>query len=163
MHLTPYVERVIATHPDWKSARRINSEAVELYVEDKIRCPECGSMLRKLPANTPSKDFDCTKCCKAIQVKFKRSDIIKDLSKENNKISGAAYKPTMLNINKDIDWYIVYLKSNVICGLVRIKSMFINEANIIPRRPLSNTARRAGWQGCYLSILSSCMIKLDLS
>jgi len=25
------------------------------------------------------------------------------------------------------------------------------EASVLPRKPLASTARRAGWQGCYLT------------
>lgn len=34
---------------------------------------------------------------------------------------------------------------------MHVKSSCFDKNNIIPRNPLKPTARRAGWQGCYLN------------
>ena len=46
---------------------------------------------------------------------------------------------------------ILYKKVNYdILDIIHIKSDDITCNNIIPRKPLSNNAKRAGWQGCHL-------------
>lgn len=69
------------------------------------------------------------------------------------KIIGAEYKTTLASVNND-DWDIIcvsYCKNkNIVIQVIRIKSKYIDKECIIPRKPLSNNAKRSGWQGCYL-------------
>lgn len=75
--------------------------------------------------------------------------------KEKNteiKIIGGDYKSTLAHLDENIDYLIVlYDKlSYNIDVFLHIQHEDVNEENIIPRKPLSLNAKRAGWQGCYL-------------
>ena len=75
-------------------------------------------------------------------------------SKKNRefKTIGAEYNTTLKSIEDQIDYIIIlYKKVNyIILDIIHIKSDDITCDNIIPRKPLGNNARRAGWQGCTL-------------
>ena len=66
---------------------------------------------------------------------------------------GAEYKTTLKSI-KEMDWDLILVsyeeKTNNIHQVLRITSKNINEECVVPRAKLKETARRAGWQGCYL-------------
>jgi type II restriction enzyme len=87
---------------------------------------------------------------------------IKTCKKKNfrPKIIGAEYKTTLHNLSKKIDYIILlYDPVTYFIELFYVKNENITPECIIPRNPLSITARRAGWQGCY--ILLSDIHKID--
>ena len=77
-----------------------------------------------------------------------------NLNKENIlKILGAEYKTTLNSVTES-DWDLIlvaYCKNeNKINQILKVESSYIKENSVLPRKPLASTARRAGWQGCYL-------------
>ena len=89
---------------------------------------------------------------KKIQIKASKN-IFKPNKSNFLKIMGAEYKTTLKSI-KEMDWDLILVsyeeKTNNIHQVLRITSKNINEECVIPRAKLKETARRAGWQGCYL-------------
>jgi hypothetical protein len=83
------------------------------------------------------------------------------------KLMGAEYKTTCLSIKENNVHYLVVLYS-VIGGKYTVEDILfidhvdINETCIIPRKPLSPIARRAGWQGCYLHFNKFKSINLSI-
>lgn len=68
------------------------------------------------------------------------------------KTIGGDYSTTLNNINDKIDYLIILYEkqSYTILNILYITNENINSNCIIPRKPLSSTAKRAGWQGCNI-------------
>jgi len=149
---------------NWTSASRIIGEAIEDFV-CKMACPVCSEKsLIKYKANEKSKDIKCEKCSCQIQVKGNKSTKKKQTIL---KLMGAEYKTTCLSIKENVVHYLVVLYSVIgdkytVDDVLFIDCLDINETCIIPRNPLSLTARRAGWQGCYLHFKKFKSINLSI-
>jgi type II restriction enzyme len=135
----------------WTSVPRIVGEAIEDCAITLV-CPICNEKaLSKYKPNEKSKDVKCINCNCQIQIKgakYKKK-------KTSLKLLGAEYKTTCTSIRENNVHYLVVLYS-VIGDRYTINEIYfidhadINESCIIPRKPLSPNARRAGWQGCTL-------------
>jgi len=124
----------------WKNKSRIHGKNVENFVYRYVRCVYCESKFEYMSVNYPSIDMICKTCNQNYQIKGKCG-----ISKSH---PGACYKTTLKNKNLKIDYiFVYYTKTNKIIKIVHVKSENIH---IIPRNPLSITARRAGWQGCTI-------------
>jgi type II restriction enzyme len=135
----------------WKSESKIIGEAVEDCIVI-LPCPICGEKgLVKYKSNEKSKDIKCYKCSSQIQIKASKRKSFRGLAL---KLLGAEYKTTLLSITNNIHYIVLFysLKDAIykINHLYFINSIDITESCIIPRKPLSSTAKRAGWQGCTL-------------
>ena len=136
----------------WTSVSRIVGEAIEDCMIT-IACPICNNKsLQKYKPNEKSKDVKCIKCNCQIQIKGAKFTKKK---KTSLKLLGAEYKTTCTSIKANNVHYLVVLYSVIedsytINEIYFIDCMDINESCIIPRKPLSLTAKRAGWQGCTL-------------
>lgn len=138
----------------WSSIPRIIGEAIEDCV-CSLECPLCNTReLVKYKANQKSKDLECQNCKCQIQVKAKAT---KRNTKTQTKLTllGAEYKSTCLSIKENKVHYLIVLYSVTgttykVVQMYFVHSENINQDCIIPRKPLSSTARRAGWQGCTL-------------
>lgn len=113
--------------------------------------------------NEKSKDQVCKNCGKKYQIKCKTST-----KRAFDTVSttlafqtiGAEYKTTLESLDEDIDYIILlyYKISHNIIGTIHIKSDDITSNNIIPRNPLGENARRAGWQGCVLKFTNVSLL-----
>jgi type II restriction enzyme len=144
--------RRIKEEKKWTSASRIVGEAAEDCIIT-LPCPICNEKtLIKYKANEKSKDIMCETCHSQFQMKATKAPTKK---KPSLKLLGAEYKTTCQSIRENNVHYLVLLYS-VIGDTYLIRDIYfinhgdINESCIIPRKPLSSTARRAGWQGCTL-------------
>ena len=132
----------------WRSESKIIGEAVEDCIVI-LPCPICNEKgLVKYKTNEKSKD----KCSSEIQIKAAKRKTFKGLTL---KLLGAEYKTTLSSIKTNNIHYIVLFYSSTgdiykINYLYFINSVDITESCIIPRKPLSSTAKRSGWQGCTL-------------
>jgi type II restriction enzyme len=142
----------IKDEKQWKNVSRIVGESVEDCVVTMM-CPICNEKaLEKYKTNEKSKDVQCKSCNCQIQIKATKNTKKKQTSL---KLLGAEYKTTCSSIKENNVHYLVVLYSFVgdtytINDILFIDKLDINESCIIPRNPLSSTARRAGWQGCTL-------------
>ena len=156
MSLEFYINKVKEQNPLWKNNSRIIGRAAEIYSCEKIKCIKCNEMnWLECNVNEKSKDQICKNCGKKYQIKCKNiSEKSYNNIKKNDEIKtiGAEYNTTLKNIENQIDYIIILYKkiNNDILGIIHIKSDNITYNNIIPRKPLSNSAKRAGWQGCNL-------------
>tara|TARA_Y100001973_G_scaffold16679_1_gene24252 strand:- start:1688 stop:2179 length:492 start_codon:yes stop_codon:yes gene_type:complete len=138
---------------EWKSASKIYGEAVEYWVAENLKCPECSGILIKLRANVPSIDHVCGSCNSNFQVKAKHGKILKEDGSAS--IQGAEYKTTLNSLTEVIlGWSMIMVsysrEKNMVEGVHYVPGSKIKEKNIVPRKPLSPKARRAGWQGCNI-------------
>jgi type II restriction enzyme len=120
---------------------RVLSEA---WVDSAIFCPNCGHLdIDKYPNNQPVADFYCSNCKEEYELKSKQDGIgvkivdgayrtmIERLQSSNN--------PNFFLLNYDLKGF------EILNFLVIPKHFFVPE-----RKPLSPTARRAGWVGCNI-------------
>ena len=104
------------------------------------------------------------KCYQKYQIKAKSANqkqVNNIKNKDTFKIIGGEYSTTIKNINEQIDYLIILYEkqSYKIINILYIKYENINLNCIIPRKPLSPTAKRAGWQGCNILFNNILIIK----
>jgi type II restriction enzyme len=126
----------------------------EQAVKKYCLCPECSKgNLRLLRPNFKCADVICDFCGFLAQVKARN---IKRRGQKITRLLGAAWKPQkermeagiifplfIVDILKDRPIEIHYLDRN---SQENIDGLYL------PRKPLSRTARRAGWQGFYYDL-----------
>jgi type II restriction enzyme len=120
----------------------------ERWVKDQLYCPSCGSpSISQFPANQPVADFFCPSCEEEFELKGQKTAF-------GQKITDGAFRtmcerlaasnnPNLLLVNYDL------ARLTVRNALIIPKHFFIQEI-IEERKPLSPTARRAGWVGCNI-------------
>jgi len=146
----------IAKQNNWKSKSRIIGEACEYYVKQNIRCIRCNTNnFEKCRNNEKSMDLICMDCAQKYQIKAKKStekEIENIKLKHIFKTIGGEYSTTLYNVSKNIDYIIILYENHsyAIKNILYIKNEHITTDCIIPRTPLSLTAKRAGWQGCTI-------------
>ncbi len=139
----------------WSSQSRIVGYAGECYCLDHLYCPCCGEKdWFECRVNEKSKDITCKSCNQNFQIKCKQisSKGHKRIKATNTlRTIGAEYRATIESLNDKIDYiFLLYDKSYQLLDILYEKNQLISEQSVIPRKPLSANARRAGWQGCNL-------------
>jgi type II restriction enzyme len=121
----------------------------EDWVNRSIFCPNCGNSLNNFENNKPVADFYCEKCSEEYELKAMRGSIGK-------KIVDGAYTTMINRLNSKNNPNIFILTYDKVTFeindfLTIPKYFFV--ANIVEKRkPLSTTARRAGWTGCNIIV-----------
>lgn len=120
----------------------------EGWVADQMFCPSCGERrIEQHKANNPAADFYCRKCGEEFELKSQRARfgarIVDGALATMTSRLAAGRAPNLLVLNYDKD------RAEVRNLLVIPKQFFVSSI-IEARRPLSSTARRAGWQGCNI-------------
>jgi type II restriction enzyme len=120
----------------------------ERWVGDWVYCPNCGNpKLSQFPANQPVADFFCQACAEEFELKSQKKAF-------GRRITDGAFRtmcervasnnnPNLLLLNYDLP------RRTVLNVTVVPKHFFVREI-IEERRPLAETARRAGWVGCNI-------------
>lgn len=109
-------------------------------------CVECLSVLNKFPNNQPVADFLCKKCEEQYELKSKNGKIGK-------KILDGEYYTMIKRINSNENpnlFTLSYDDKYNVRDIIAIPKYFFTEKVIEKRKPLSDTARRAGWTGCNI-------------
>ncbi len=116
----------------------------EKWVEDQIFCPSCGSeRINSYENNRPVADFYCEKCKEDFELKSKKG-------KTGKKVSAGAYSKMIERINspsKPNFFFMGYLASFLVNDFFVVPKHFFISDIIEERKPLKETARRAGWVG----------------
>jgi type II restriction enzyme len=111
-------------------------------------CPSCGNSLKQFTGNKPVADFYCNSCNEEYELKSK-------VGKLTKMIPDGAYI-TMLNRLKSQNnpslFLLSYNREQIVTNLIVIPKYFFIPEIIKARKPLSKTARRAGWEGCNIDI-----------
>jgi hypothetical protein len=145
-HLLSYKCKEIREEKGWTSTSRVIGEAMEDCVIT-MPCPICSEKaLVKYKTNQKSKDVKCQKCSCQIQIKATKHT---KRPLTSIKVLGAEYKTTCSSIKENNVHYLILMYSMVgdkynINDIYFIDHADINESCIIPRTPLSSTAKRAG-------------------
>jgi len=119
----------------------------EHWVNQYIYCPNCGNNVSEYENNRPVADFYCLKCNEDYELKSKKDKIGK-------KIVDGAYSTMIKRLQSSSNPNFFFLNYNkntfdIHNFMVIPKHFFIPEI-IEKRKPLSSTARRAGWIGCNI-------------
>jgi type II restriction enzyme len=132
----------------WKSKARLAGHATELWAERNLYCPNCNSPhLKPWPTNTPAIDFDCPNCKSLFQLKAQSSPY-------SRRINDAAYSSMVRAImeNRTPNLYALHyhLSEWAVANVILIPRFAFPLSAIEKRKPLAQTARRAGWVGCNI-------------
>ncbi len=132
------------------SNAQIARVVLETWAELNLYCLDCeADGLSRLPANTPVADFACASCGARYQLKAKNGRFA-------GRIEGAAYQPTLRAIrDKTMPEHVLVtydLRFRTVVFVDAIPGASISEDRVVARKPLSASAKRAGWQGCTIDV-----------
>lgn len=127
-----------------------NSQAIrilsESWLSENMYCPCCGNnALKKFENNQPVADFYCENCKEQFELKSSGKKI-------DNKIVDGAYATAIDRVNSKTnpDLFVLQYSDYKVRNLVVVPKYFFTPSIIEKRKPLSETARRAGWVGCNI-------------
>lgn len=135
----------IASYSSPSQSARVLTEG---WVANSIKCPACGGALKPTPNNTKARDFLCSSCADAFELKSKKSPFGKT-------VVNGAYRTLVESIRANAAPNLFLLQYQVPFAAVNLSVLpkrFLVEPMIIKRKPLSPTARRAGWVGCNIDL-----------
>ena len=117
----------------------------EAWVSAWAYCPHCGNAkISSFPNNSPLADFFCTSCSEEFELKSQRgkfgAKVLDGEFKTKCERLAASNNPNLLLMNYD-------LSSRAVVNLFIVPKHFFVREIIEARKPLSATARRAGWTG----------------
>jgi len=119
----------------------------EDWVDKEIFCPNCGTNVSHYKNNRPVADFYCSKCNEDYELKSKNDSF-------GLKIVDGAYKTMIerLNSNNNPNLFLLNydLRNYEVFDFIVIPKHFFISEIIERRKPLSETAQRAGWVGCNI-------------
>lgn len=119
----------------------------EQLVAKRCSCPKCkkSGTLKRLPTNFKCADLICDFCGFLAQVKAMNVKALTPLPKQ---VLGAAWGPQKDRMDAAIYFplYLV-LKSPTGQAVFYLPTDLQNPNLFVPRKPLSTSAKRAGWQG----------------
>ena len=120
----------------------------ESWLLDNFNCPFCHSKLKQYTANNKCADYYCKKCNEDFELKTINGKFSK------TKINGAGYQATLDKINSDksAHWILLEHRDFVVNEITFIPKYFFYDEMIEPRKKLTETAKRAGWQGCRIAL-----------
>ena len=122
----------------------------ESWGESNLYCPNCSSpKLTWLEPGHPASDYSCPKCQFWFQLKSQKSRI-------GDSITDGAYAAMMNAIRNDELPSFYFMQYDLVTWSVRnlllVPHFAFPPSAIIKRKPLSVTARRAGWVGCNFAL-----------
>ena len=117
----------------------------EQWVAESLFCPNCGNYrIRQFPPNLPVADFFCTNCGDQYELKSQKKPFTQKVAdgayetKQRRLLSDSS--PNLMLLNYDID-------SSSVRNLFVVPKHFFVASIVERRKPLAQTARRAGWVG----------------
>lgn len=131
----------------YASRSQIIRRITEAWGETNLYCAACSSQnINRHVANTEAADFYCSLCSASYQMKASNRQ-------KASRIPDGAYLammrapkgdsvPNLLLLHYSDEWRVE--------NLTLIPSFFFSSSAIEKRKPLSSTARRAGWVGCNI-------------
>ena len=132
----------------YKNASQRARVLTEHWVNESVFCPNCGHLqMNKYPNNQPVADFYCSNCKEEYELKSKQDSV-------GMKIVDGAYRTMVkrLQSSNNPNFFLLNynLKSLEVLNFFVIPKHFFVPEIIERRKPLSPTARRAGWVGCNI-------------
>lgn len=129
----------------YKSCSQQARVMTEDWFLNESYCPSCGGGVSRYEANKPVADFFCGKCRYDFELKSKKD-------KTSNRIVDGAYSTMIQRLESDANPHLFFMsyRGTGVNNLMLIPKHFFTGDIIEKRKPLSATARRAGWTGCNI-------------
>jgi len=132
----------------YKSACQRARVVTEKWGKENLYCPSCVSdELSCAPANAQAVDYTCPQCAAPFQLKSRASRI-------GDSIPDAGFYAMMKAIREDRTPNLLVLEYDRCTWRVRnlllVPQFAFTPSAIFRRKPLSESARRAGWIGCNI-------------
>lgn len=120
----------------------------ERWVHKTLFCPYCGNTnISRFGNNMPVADFFCSRCSEEYELKSMHNPL-------KNKVNDGAYDTMItriLSINNPNFFFMYYGKNDLrVKDFMMVPKHFLVPEIIERRKPLSDTAKRAGWVGCNI-------------
>ena len=139
----------------------------ENLVKSKIDCPKCKQgkfSLKLLPVNFKCADVICEFCGYLAQVK---SNNVKDINVFPRTVLGAAWGPQKERMDAGIFFplfIVLFSETNSKeFGVYYLSADMQTKEMFVPRKKLSVTAKRAGWQGFQIDFAKAIATPVRLS
>lgn len=120
----------------------------EVAVSKRCSCPKCKrpKTLKRLPTNFKCADLICDFCGFLAQVKTITTT---NIDKIPTTIIGAAWGPQKARMDSGIYFplYVILFQNTKRFSIYYLSADLQQEDMFIARKPLSDSARRSGWQG----------------
>lgn len=134
---------------NYKSPSQIIRVLSEDWVDKQSYCPNCSAQpLAEFDNNKPVADFYCNNCSEQFELKSKKAKL-------SQIINDGAYDTMIERINSDNNpsfFFLTYSADFTVNNFLIIPKQFFKPDIIIKRKPLSVTAKRAGWVGCNIDL-----------
>lgn len=135
---------------NYHSNSQIARVLTERWVKENMYCPHCGNLhINQFENNRPVADFFCPVCNSEYELKSKNGAL-------GDKINDGAYETMIERItgNQNPDFlFMSYSRTDyMVRNLLLIPKHFFVPDLIEKRKPLVQTAHRAGWVGCNIVI-----------
>lgn len=121
----------------------------EDWVTNQSYCPNCNAEpLAEFANNQPVADFYCSNCDEEYELKSKKAKL-------SNVINDGAYDTMIERISSEDNpsfFFLTYSQEYTVNNFLIIPKQFFKPDMIIKRKPLSATAKRAGWVGCNIDL-----------
>lgn len=132
----------------YRSRSQVARVVTEDWVARNMYCPRCGcDHLDHLTANRPVADFMCPSCGNIFESKARNGVLGK-------KINDGAYDTMIRRIHEADNPDFLFMSYDLSAGLVNrfllVPKHFFVDSIIEKRKPLKESARRAGWTGCNI-------------
>ena len=132
----------------YKNNAQIARILTENWMSRNMFCPICGrERITQYNANKPVADFFCITCNNDYELKSKNGNLV-------NTITDGAYETMIERISENNNPHLFYMgyskETMTVNNLIFIPKYFFTPDIIQKRKPLSTTARRAGWIGCNI-------------
>nr|WP_313973303.1 DpnI domain-containing protein [uncultured Psychrobacter sp.] len=134
---------------NYKSPSQIIRVLSEDWVAKQSYCPSCNAEpLLEFANNQPVADFYCAHCSEEYELKSKKAKL-------SHIINDGAYDTMIERINSEDNpsfFFLTYSPEYRVNNFLIIPKQFFKSDMIIKRKPLSVSAKRAGWVGCNIDL-----------
>ncbi len=134
----------------YSSSSQMARRVTEAWMVGNMYCLRCGALhLGAMKNNSPVADLYCASCKQEFELKSKKGRF-------SSKVSAGAYHSMIERIqalnNPDFFFmnYRIEEEKWTVSDLLFVPKHFFTPAIIEKRKPLAETARRAGWVGCNI-------------
>lgn len=121
----------------------------ESWTESNLFCPVCGEPhLKHCKVSSPVADFYCERCHSEFEQKSQKSN----RGALPKTLEGGAYTAMEARLKSDNnpDLLVLTYADGMVRNLVVVPKHFFSMSVVEKRKPLSPTARRAGWVGSHI-------------
>lgn len=134
----------------YTSRSQIARVATQTWVRRELPCLKCSTRpLVPTAENTKSRDFVCDRCAEPYELKSKSGHFTRW-------VANGEYHTLLDTIQSGRTPNLLLLEYDAhdlsVQRLQAIHRTLLSPLAVVPRNPLSSSARRAGWQGCNLDL-----------